>query len=327
MHCAGVPHATKTPRRGRFQRCQLLTPKIYLSQRANHPHHDATTLRSHRRQWHTSSPRSGWRAQRHIPRVVKILHPDYGADENTLLDLFALEDGGGLDYDTTLAACGILAGNIWTGFLAVRGGGGQQPGGGGDGGDGVLRGRGDYFFQLPDADAPERPYPVVARFQDWLFPHGNLPPLWRELDRWEDDAGASCRLTDSDWSVERARLVPLSAGAWWFRSRLAVRKIGSEGCGAPDCSSATQRDERGVHGDCSGDQVGVSIQQKLDTGQGTPRWRSTQPGLLFVDLKGSQRWMLEPDSRIVHAKLTSLSEASVSEQPSVEGFWDAECCV
>lgn len=165
--------------------------------------------------------------QRHQPvvPVISILHPDYAPHENTLLEFRALDDGG-LDYDTALVACGILAGNKWTGFFAK-----QSPASGSNlvrvarPADGVLRGNDAYYFQLPDADAGERPFPVVVRFRDWRFPHNDLPPLWRQLAAViaSDDGNVtsqSCSLTDSRWSVERAHLVPLSESDWWTREKL-----------------------------------------------------------------------------------------------------------
>ncbi|KAL2018435.1 hypothetical protein VTK56DRAFT_854 [Thermocarpiscus australiensis] len=147
-------------------------------------------------------------------RTIKILHLDYLPGESTLLVLRALDDDG-IDYDTALAACGIVAGNVWTGFLATRDSGGAlvpvvRPV------DGILRGD-SYFFQLPDADAPERPYPVVVRFSDWCFPHQNLPAPWKDLEPQTAEGGSSCRVTDAGWSVEKAHLVPLSVLPWWIR--------------------------------------------------------------------------------------------------------------
>jgi hypothetical protein len=156
-----------------------------------------------------------------LPHIVKILHPDYPAAENTLLHLRALDDGG-IDYDTALAACGIVTGNTSTGFLALatRGAGGAQcfervarPDD-----DGILRGS-EYFFQLPDDSVVERPYPVVPRFEDWTFPHAAIPSPWSELDR-QAQAGTSCRVTDCMWGVERAHIIPLAAQNWWDREEL-----------------------------------------------------------------------------------------------------------
>ncbi|KAK3349540.1 hypothetical protein B0T25DRAFT_504734 [Lasiosphaeria hispida] len=151
------------------------------------------------------------------PRLVRIRHPDYSAAENTLLCLRALDDGG-IDYDTALIACGIVTGNTSTGFFATRDAGAQgfervsRPD------DGILRGS-EYFFQLPEDDVRERPYPVVPRFEDWTFPHDAMPLPWRELDR-QIQEGLSCRITDCIWGIERAHIVPLGVRDWWDREEL-----------------------------------------------------------------------------------------------------------
>jgi len=150
--------------------------------------------------------------------MVKILHPDYPSNENTLLRLYALDDGG-LDCDTAVTAAGIVAGNSWDGFLATRDLSSgdlvrvpRPP-------DGILRGRA-YFFDLPHV--AERPYPVTVRFDDWHFPHGRPPPIWREARRdgafWESEP---CRLTGARWAVKQAHVVPSSAQTWWTREWMA----------------------------------------------------------------------------------------------------------
>lgn len=147
-------------------------------------------------------------------RTIEIHHPDYPPGENILLVFRALDDDG-IDYDTAFVACGIVAGNIWTGFLATRDTSGTlvcvvRPV------DGILRGD-SYFFQLPDADVLERPYPVVVRFSDWCFPHRNLPAPWKDIEPQIFEGVASCRVTDAGWSVEKAHLLPLSVHPWWMR--------------------------------------------------------------------------------------------------------------
>lgn len=39
-----------------------------------------------------------------------------------------------------------------------------------------------YFYHLPPASTGET-YPILARFNDWRFPHNALPPLWTRLQR------------------------------------------------------------------------------------------------------------------------------------------------
>ncbi|KAK3364266.1 hypothetical protein B0T25DRAFT_529681 [Lasiosphaeria hispida] len=134
---------------------------------------------------------------------------------------FRAIDGGGIDYDTALTACGIIVGNIWSGFFATRDDDTNalvpvaRPA------DGIFRGSPSFFFQLPDADVPDRPYTVVPRFQDWEFPHQSLPPPWKDLRLAVAGVGESCRMTDSLWALEKAHLVPLAAEEWWNREGLS----------------------------------------------------------------------------------------------------------
>lgn len=78
-----------------------------------------------------------------------------------------------------MAICSIITGTTTIGFLSARKAGPspirtyycvhRPP-------DGILR-EPEYTFQIPNRDAAgrERPYPVIARFDDWAFPHGALP--------------------------------------------------------------------------------------------------------------------------------------------------------
>lgn len=86
------------------------------------------------------------------PKVIEFRHPAYTDEANALLELPALDNdsdgsrGIGIDYDFALAACGIIAGNRWSGscfslrepstlqFVSV-----ERPS------DGLLRG-GRYYF-------------------------------------------------------------------------------------------------------------------------------------------------------------------------------------
>lgn len=152
-----------------------------------------------------------------LPRIVKILHPDYPAAENTLLHLRALDDGG-IDYDIALVACSIVTGNTSTGFFAVQNANGPRLERIARPDDNILRGF-EYVFQLPDDHILERPYPVVPRFEDWTFPHASMPSPWDELSC--QAAGAeSCRITDCMWGLERAHILPITVQGWWDREGL-----------------------------------------------------------------------------------------------------------
>jgi hypothetical protein len=41
-----------------------------------------------------------------------------------------------------------------------------------------------YYFHLPDDNSddknPRLPYPIVPTFQEWSFPHDQLPPSWTQ---------------------------------------------------------------------------------------------------------------------------------------------------
>lgn len=161
--------------------------------------------------------RSPLPAQR--PRRVDFLHPGY-PQSAVLLSLPALDDGG-IDFDTALVACGLVAGNRWNdGFFssdrsgAIRA---QRPD------DGVLR-EPQYFFQLPGPRDP--PYPTVPRFAHWRFPHHDMPPLWQ---RWAADSAATrmggeaarrCVLSNYGDGLEMAHLLPASEDDWWLANQM-----------------------------------------------------------------------------------------------------------
>ena len=136
-----------------------------------------------------------------------------------LLSLPALDDGG-IDFDTALAACCLVAGNRWRdGFFSSDRGGASsvaRPH------DGILR-EPHYFFHLSGPLDP--PYPVVPRFSHWRFPHGDLPPPWQ---RWAADAAAAsppgaaqrCVLSNYGDGLEIAHLLPAGEDDWWLSNQM-----------------------------------------------------------------------------------------------------------
>lgn len=66
---------------------------------------------------HNTSPLA--RSDPHLPSINKIPHPNYPVADSPILHLRAVDDGG-IDYDTALVACGIVAGNRWDGFFVTR---------------------------------------------------------------------------------------------------------------------------------------------------------------------------------------------------------------
>lgn len=151
------------------------------------------------------------------PRRVDFLPPGYPG-RDVLLSLPALDDGG-IDFDTALAACGVVAGNRWSdGFFssdkpgAVRV---QRPD------DGVLRDP-EYFFQLPGPV----PYAVVPRFAHWRFPHNDLPAVWQRwasnstAAREENKATGRCVLSNYADGLDMAHLIPTAEEDWWFANQM-----------------------------------------------------------------------------------------------------------
>ncbi|KAH6637171.1 hypothetical protein F5144DRAFT_569826 [Chaetomium tenue] len=89
------------------------------------------------------------------PRRIKFLHPGYRQGNAVFLSLLALDDGGGnnggggIDFDTALAACGLIAGNRWSdGFFSSDRGTVivERPG------DGILR-EPQYFLSSSNSPA------------------------------------------------------------------------------------------------------------------------------------------------------------------------------
>ncbi|KAF5024555.1 hypothetical protein F66182_3318 [Fusarium sp. NRRL 66182] len=161
------------------------------------------------------------------PSFIDFIHPGYAesvqdAEGDVLLSLKAFDDNG-IDYDTAHTACSILCANRWDGYFSLDRDGSttvQQPR------DGILR-QPRYYFHIPSQATSGRdadPYPVVARFSDWRFPHGNLPPLWERLKN-ELEANQvttrSCCLSNYADAVESAHLVPSAQVSWWSSNRIA----------------------------------------------------------------------------------------------------------
>ncbi|KAH7309075.1 hypothetical protein B0I35DRAFT_360195 [Stachybotrys elegans] len=165
---------------------------------------------------------SGGRDYSDVPSI-RFFHPGYAdaggiPDFDVLLSLEAFDDRGtGIHYDTAHTACAILANNRWDGYFShdrhgrLR----AQPH------DGILREE-QYYFCLPSSDPPTDRYPVIPRFRDWRFPHGNLPPIWKKLKdqlraegRGDKSRSGNCLLSNCGDAVESAHLVPSTQSYWW----------------------------------------------------------------------------------------------------------------
>ena len=157
-------------------------------------------------------------------RMVSICHPGYETYSEILL-LRTLDDGG-IDYDLVLTACGIIAGNRWDGYLCTHEGDlgpkgkytrVDRPA------DGILRGP-TFYFQLPEYADIDQAYPVITRFDDWPFPHNDLPPVWRDCVGLRPDEvladGVQCRITDARWCTELVRVVRADLKSWFERERM-----------------------------------------------------------------------------------------------------------
>lgn len=145
-----------------------------------------------------------------LPKV-RIKHPGYNAPTDILITLNAVdllpgdavasgELSFGLHHGTVLTICAIIANNAFDVYLTYDREGTRhvdqhgQP-------DSILP-AGTYWAQVPqptstpteagqqdspeptsaaqepDADAVATPYPIVPDFQNWRFPHGQVPPPW-----------------------------------------------------------------------------------------------------------------------------------------------------
>ncbi|KLU91848.1 hypothetical protein MAPG_10797 [Magnaporthiopsis poae ATCC 64411] len=152
-------------------------------------------------------------------RLVWFAHPGY-EDTPDFLSLPRVDDGG-VCYDTAIVACGLLACNMYDGFLSTDKAGEdvvERPA------DDVLRDHDRYYYQLrlpPGAD----PYPLVTSFADWSFPHRNLPGPWANLQlRTNPDLRPTtvtshrrgvCAVTNCSFSLDVAQCVPYDEQEWW----------------------------------------------------------------------------------------------------------------
>ncbi|KAK8149670.1 hypothetical protein G3M48_006098 [Beauveria asiatica] len=129
-------------------------------------------------------------------RHIIIRHPGYDDMSNVLLRLFAPDAPSssssasfGLHAGFALTACGIVAGNRWDGWLSEH----KHDDGGQDDPARIalcaadwdkMLDKDSYYFHLPydnDDDNNPSPYPIVPTFQEWAFPHNQLPSSWTHI--------------------------------------------------------------------------------------------------------------------------------------------------
>lgn len=172
---------------------------------------------------------------------VSFRHPAY--DSTRLIELPAFDGPtGSIHHGTALLVCGIIAGNIWDGWL-TEGRCGNKVNLGKD----VVLGGKEYFFHVPwpsnssEEDRARGPYkyPIVPSFQHWPFPHDNPPPGWNftpdlttgvssilpipslsNASQAVRDRDRSCRLSDYRDGIERAHLCPRSEVEWFTQQEM-----------------------------------------------------------------------------------------------------------
>jgi hypothetical protein len=155
--------------------------------------------------------------------VIRFRHPGYPNEfSDALFRLHCFDDSGGLHHATAWLACAIVAGNEWEGYLSSDRLSGQRLAASMD----EVLTESDYWFHIPNCSSP---YPVVPSFQNWQFPHHNLPPGWGHLPAPKDSVpqaslntsfairvrDQSCRITQCRDCTDAAHLCPCSEHAWF----------------------------------------------------------------------------------------------------------------
>ncbi|GAM88687.1 hypothetical protein ANO11243_067210 [Dothideomycetidae sp. 11243] len=168
--------------------------------------------------------------------ILSVKHPGYPS-RNLLLRLAAADTDGaikGIHYDTLHTACAIAAANRFDGYLSASPVRAAPPIPTQTGG---IVPAGTYYFHVHyrpgdpleqeqgQTDDQAWPYPVVASFDDYQFPHGRLPKLWNLLDPPAGYPSVSgdtdrCILTASR-TVRRAHIVPFVHSKWFGRNDMA----------------------------------------------------------------------------------------------------------
>ncbi|KAI2466469.1 hypothetical protein F4781DRAFT_434343 [Annulohypoxylon bovei var. microspora] len=183
-----------------------------------------------------------------IVPTVRICHPGYPEGSSPLL-LFRAVDDGGVDYNVVYIACCILVGNAWprdeyddvlSPYLAESSS--KTAPAVSCPIDGILRRR-EYYFFVPGF--PEDEYPITPNFFHWVFPHRNLPTIWRDfeirpvpawkrpvLGRVPRDAiitrDECCRVTQSYCGTQHSHVVPVSVTPWFTMNNMFRYAWGGE---------------------------------------------------------------------------------------------------
>ncbi|KUI57011.1 hypothetical protein VP1G_04351 [Cytospora mali] len=177
-------------------------------------------------------------------RCVDPLPSDPGRDDNKARRAEQSEINTGVHHATVLRACAIVVGNAFDRASLSRDRQGQYPALYTVSLDGILE-PGDYWLQVsspsgsyPASTSPS-PYPVVASFSDWRFPHRPLPWEWlcphrppahqlpsisqpqgiADKIRQQQPAVRPCCISGHRGATESAHLVPQTMTEW-FRSNM-----------------------------------------------------------------------------------------------------------
>ncbi|KAI1472024.1 uncharacterized protein F4812DRAFT_202598 [Daldinia caldariorum] len=172
---------------------------------------------------------------------MSILHPGYSNGYTPLLRFLTFRDEG-VDYDMVYYAACIVAGNVWSDipapFLTKEADPGSPHVTRPD--DGILRDN-QYYFHVPKCEDPK--YPITPSFGDWVFPHDNVPQIWRELVinqiplavrsrlpavRHRFPAvirDGSCRITQAVSALVAAHVVPIFETNWFIQNGMSRYNI------------------------------------------------------------------------------------------------------
>jgi len=66
-------------------------------------------------------------------------------------------------------------------------------------------------------------YPIVPSFQDWQFPHDRIPDFW---PRAATASTATCSITDSNYAIDGAHIVPQKERAWYKDNNMKIYGAG-----------------------------------------------------------------------------------------------------
>ena len=166
---------------------------------------------------------------------INFRHPGYNDElnQNVMLRLYGFDhDNGGVHHQTALTVCGILACNTWNGyFTETRGGNKVEPED-----KPILEGRNYYYFPSALESNDKEPYAVFASFNDWTFPHDNLPPTFASVPPAPPPSAAgaasqlstavlvrnpTCRISDYGDALQTAHLCPRNQMEWFEANNMA----------------------------------------------------------------------------------------------------------